>query len=245
MKKLCSLVMIITILFLLLVSDVFAENVVTSLEALPAVKEGCYRYFFMMPDDWFNEYTDGAGIYWFEGSENCGYDWPGYKAHQADAPNVYYYDVPKDVPWIIWNNYIDGGKDTTTDLYKKARKTGMVDTDYYESGENNHYPEGLSGFDGMIVLPIPPSANSWSVVFSGEWYGYYGNGYLSGDADENRVFNIRDATAVQKHIAGIALLSERGVRLADFDLNEKVNIKDVTSIQKNIEFLLSREWWWK
>lgn len=55
-----------------------------------------------------------------------------------------------------------------------------------------------------------------------------------GDADEDGKVNIKDATAIQKHIAGLIKLSDEGYRVADVDASSTVNIKDATSIQKHI-----------
>ncbi len=57
---------------------------------------------------------------------------------------------------------------------------------------------------------------------------------ILGDANEDSNVNIKDATAIQKHIAGLALLTETGVKLADVDASTIVNIKDATAIQKHI-----------
>lgn len=71
-------------------------------------KESDYnRYYFYMPESWYNEYATDAHIYWWEGTGACG-AWPGYKAIKTDVPGVYYYDVSKDVTTIVWNNGIDG-----------------------------------------------------------------------------------------------------------------------------------------
>ncbi len=55
---------------------------------------------------------------------------------------------------------------------------------------------------------------------------------LLGDANEDGVVNVKDATAIQKHIASLITLSDTGVILADADQNSVVNIKDATAIQK-------------
>lgn len=55
-----------------------------------------------------------------------------------------------------------------------------------------------------------------------------------GDANEDSVLNIKDATTIQKYIAGIINLSEKGKELADYDENGEINIKDATAIQKCI-----------
>ncbi len=57
---------------------------------------------------------------------------------------------------------------------------------------------------------------------------------LLGDANCDGKVNIKDATEIQKHIAGLVTLSETGLTLADVDNNSNVNIKDATAIQKHI-----------
>ncbi len=57
---------------------------------------------------------------------------------------------------------------------------------------------------------------------------------LLGDSDLDERVNIKDATAIQKHLAGIATLSDKGLLAADADCNGTINIKDATVIQKFI-----------
>ena len=53
-----------------------------------------------------------------------------------------------------------------------------------------------------------------------------------GDSDCSQVVNVKDATAIQKHIADIAFIDEDVTILADADLSGEINIKDATTIQK-------------
>lgn len=57
---------------------------------------------------------------------------------------------------------------------------------------------------------------------------------LKGDADCNEKVNIKDATAVQKHVAGIIELSAQGRANAEVDGNTSLNVKDATMIQKHL-----------
>ncbi len=57
---------------------------------------------------------------------------------------------------------------------------------------------------------------------------------LSGDADGDGKVNIKDATAIQKHIAGLITLTNEGYDVSDVDGSDVVNIKDATAIQKHI-----------
>ena len=57
-----------------------------------------------------------------------------------------------------------------------------------------------------------------------------------GDSNEDDVVNIKDATVIQKHIAGYEVFIE--TKISDCDSNQSVNIKDATAIQKYAAGLL-------
>ena len=59
-----------------------------------------------------------------------------------------------------------------------------------------------------------------------------GKTILLGDADCDEKVNVRDATAIQKHVADIIKLTEEGIVAADADGSGAVNVKDATAIQK-------------
>ncbi len=75
-----------------------------------------------------------------------------------------------------------------------------------------------------------PSENTTETVPEGE--------FELGDVNKDSKLNIRDATAIQKHLAKISTLSEDAVSLADYTKDGKVNIKDATTIQKKIAGLI-------
>lgn len=56
--------------------------------------------------------------------------------------------------------------------------------------------------------------------------------YLYGDADGDGKINIKDATQIQRSVAGIITLSDVQAVCADVNLDGKVNIVDVTNIQR-------------
>lgn len=112
-----------------------------------AAQVGTYRYFFLLPNDWKNEWTESAGIYWWAGTDACGsldgaqagVKWPGYQIYQFSPEEVtmyenndpetgnaivtgtvWYVDVPQDVQVIIFSNAYDGG-DPTWDNFDQAR----------------------------------------------------------------------------------------------------------------------------
>ncbi len=57
---------------------------------------------------------------------------------------------------------------------------------------------------------------------------------MCGDVNCDSKVNIKDATAIQKHIAGLVTLADEGLAVADVDASGVVNIKDATVIQKHI-----------
>ncbi len=62
--------------------------------------------------------------------------------------------------------------------------------------------------------------------------------YILGDADLSGAVNVRDATAIQKHIASLITLSESQLLAADTNADAIVNIKDATQIQKFVAGLV-------
>ena len=54
--------------------------------------------------------------------------------------------------------------------------------------------------------------------------------YLLGDSDGDGKVNVKDATAIQKWVAGYEI--DINLDCADADLNETVNVKDATAVQK-------------
>ena len=158
-----------------------------------AKEVGQNRYFFLMPDDWENEFTESAGAYWLDGTDRCDatdgsggtIKWPGYKINQYSSEQVtqtyidddgkekfytgtvWYVDVPVDVFNIIFTNSLDGG-DESWDNYDEerftlAKQTIDVGTEYYDPGESENYPEGTESFNNMIYV-IDPTLISTSAV---------------------------------------------------------------------------------
>lgn len=61
---------------------------------------------------------------------------------------------------------------------------------------------------------------------------------LLGDANGDGKVNVKDATTIQKFVAGLIDLANGGIPVADADNNGKVNIKDATAIQKFVAGML-------
>ena len=125
------------------------------------------RVYFLMPESWKSEKfgATSAGAYWWNGSDPCGSvdgtsvgaAWPGYKMQVADADaNLFYIDLPSDVPVIIFNNFLNGGERKKDDAgnvsyefgeeqFKAARQTVDTTCQYYSEGDDDYYDNMLDG----------------------------------------------------------------------------------------------------
>lgn len=121
------------------------------------------KLYFNMPESWKNSISDTAGCYWWAGADACGavdggggdLAWPGYKAtydnslEGAGLTSLYYVEVSDDedtrVPTVVWNNYIDGGMDETTEQYKLATQCMDSACEYLSEGDLELY-DNQDGF---------------------------------------------------------------------------------------------------
>lgn len=80
--------------------------------------------------------------------------------------------------------------------------------------------------EAKLVLSDEPKASDSDI--DGLAIGYMG------DSNTDGKINIKDATAIQKHLAKYIVLTTRQLALADSDYSAKLNIKDATAIQKYV-----------
>ena len=146
---------------------------------VPSEGTDTYRVYFYKPADWANEFTQTAGIYWWEATDSPT-AWPGYVAQNSDITNIYYCDVPQDVSKLIWNNALDGTDDPTSPEYTKALQTTDIGFIGYDVDESDYYPQGgIDNFNNMIYVVDPELTEvnaSGKTLYAGEWFYYYGNG---------------------------------------------------------------------
>ena len=119
----------------------------------------------------------------------------------------------------------DANKDVTINLFGSFMNGTEVENVY--TGETATVEGGKVTFDsgdsGTILIEqvggaVKPDTGDFEI----------------GDVNMDGKLNIRDATAIQKHLAKIAELDDAGYLLADYDGNGKVNVKDATAIQKTL-----------
>ena len=161
----CSLVLSLT--FVGVISATAAVDIDGRYVPSESVKE-TNRIYFLMPESWKNEKFGAteAGAYWWNGSDPCGSvdgtsagpAWPGYKMQVADADaNLYYIDLPSDVPVILFNNHINSGErkinhytgevtyEFGEEQFKAAKQTVDTTCQYYSEGDDDYYDNMLDG----------------------------------------------------------------------------------------------------
>lgn len=183
-KKLISLLLavMLTVSMVAVAAVSVAAQTNEDNQYVPGPSVDTQRVYFMMPTDWNNDCSTGAGVYWWENTDSCP-SWYGYNAYEGDSENVYYVDIPRDVITIIWNNGYDGGDDIEDPDYAKAIQTVNISVEGYDEGDTDLYPDGTdfdSLCDGMIYVINPDwvSINGFSgkQTYGGSWFYYYGDG---------------------------------------------------------------------
>ncbi|MBQ4105220.1 MAG: hypothetical protein IJC86_02395 [Clostridia bacterium] len=135
----------------------------------------------------------------------------------------------------IWSDceiYIYGG---TVSLYAEpVYFNGEKHTYGVSSMYGTYIEDGLTitgaaekYYDGIESL-TPAKDGEPIIITDGE-----GNTkYALGDVNLDGTVNVRDATAIQKHLADIITLTADGLAVADYDEDGKLTVKDATAIQK-------------
>ena len=230
-----------------------AADALARYEAQSGEKVETHRYYFIMPDgihgirddqgelpeSWYNEYSQGAGIYWWDTNAPAYCEsWPGYRAMVEDAEQgIYYVDMPADASFLIWNNGVDGGQDPDQPIFQKMKSSISVPCGYAEPDEWATVPEGCDSFDGCIFVPFVPNIYSEyqpNRPVSGSWYFYYGDGCYGMYAEDSEHFtdiehnccNPDHVDANGKHIGFSAPI--RG----DYDWDKTVTVLDATRAQR-------------
>ena len=169
-KKLISIILSCVLVLSLALVGVIGVSAAVDKDGRYVPSEGVKetnRVYFLMPESWKNEKYKAveAGAYWWNGSDPCGSvdgtsvgpAWPGYKMQVADADaNLFYIDLPSDVPVIIFNNFLNGGERKKDDAgnvsyefgeeqFKAARQTVDTTCQYYSEGDDDYYDNMLDG----------------------------------------------------------------------------------------------------
>ena len=126
----------------------------------------------------------------------------------------------------VYIEYRDGQEETLT--YSVL--------DYYDYGDDMYEgfamtKNGIAYFD-TSKQSEDENTTIYRLYTLGKYHYVECSKGILGDANQDGIISIADATAIQKYIADIATLSETGLKFADVDGNGLVNIADATAIQK-------------
>ena len=172
-----------------------ADEAIAEYEAKSGATVDTNRYYFQMPDGlhgkrgsdgkvaptWYNEYSEGAGVYWWGSAPAACDAWAGYRAMIDDAEqHIYYVNMPRQAVCFVWNNGVDDTSHYNDSIYNKAAQTVDVPCEYPDPGEYATMPEGANSFNECIYI-IDPSktilnSDTGRQICTGTWYFYYGDG---------------------------------------------------------------------
>lgn len=143
---------------------------------------------------------------------------------------MFWYDVTDGKSQINNGDAFIGGHTYRMEIWIDA-VDGYV---FYVDEEGN--PDFTAKVNGMDAKSVSlDSSTKAKIAFEFTYEGENTQPSLTGllgDSDCDGKVNVKDATAIQKHVAGIITLSETGAKLADVDTSTNINIKDATAIQK-------------
>ena len=165
-KKLTSLFLALTLVILMAALSVGNTSAAVDENGyyVPEAGESTNRYYFAMPNNWRNKFTDTAGVYFFpdvvidgfvEGKEPI--SWPGYKAYfdgyKSYAYSIYYVNCPTDIEFIVWNNYIKSGATDDTAMSDAEKQSDGVNTEFcslydYDIYDAEWFAEMEESFNG-------------------------------------------------------------------------------------------------
>ncbi len=134
-------------------------------------------------------------------------------------------------------------------MVSPAYSAGVFGDRYLLQEYNIYYPYYL-GYHIITTedMKVYTLHEAWDMDIEGieDVFEVYGLGQIRGDSDHNRKIDIRDATFLQKCLAGLENFSDDeyvggftdtdsiSERVSDMNMDSEVNVKDVTAIQKFI-----------
>lgn len=243
-------------------ASVTVDEAIAQYEAEHGEKVETRRYYFQMPDgvhgiryegmvatSWYNDYSQGAGVFWWGDVPAACKSWPGYRAAVADAAqHIYYVDMPAQVDAFVWNNGVDGGTDPDQEIFSKAAQSIDIPSENAYPEEYETMPEGCDSFDGCIFVIIPEelSISNMSVrqQSNGTWYFYYGSGCYGMYAEDSESFkSIEENCCNPDHFDAdgnhIGYVPE--TLRADYDRDGVITILDATRAQNILADLYNED----
>ena len=209
-------------------------------------RDGYYTVIFSNSMGW------GGAINYYCWNDNDEYmtAWPGDAAEFYDTndmgQNRYIAFIPEEYPNVIFNNCTAEGGSQTAD-YALFDHIGLYPTDetdgsgHYIVGEyeipTTYIPPEPESSEEIIESsePAPPASSEVESTAAPESTGTEPGGrtYVVGDADMNKVIEITDVTAIQRHLANLDKITDPvALKAANADEKDPLEIIDATRIQQ-------------
>ena len=183
---------------------------------------------------------------------------------QTDDETIYFFDNAKleNVYIFCWTNNVGDNAAWPGEKMTFLREENGIgvwsytpskhyDNIIFSNGSSNRQTVDikLSDYPGKIFCISNPESNGKYTVVGSDSYELIQSPDISelintpvteidsdiiGDVNNDGKLNIRDATGIQLHLAGINKLTGKRLKLADFDGSGSVNIIDVTALQKAV-----------
>lgn len=150
-----------------------------------------------------------------DGSPNNG-EWPGAAMTKiSDTLWGYAIDESWDTAHVIFSNNGSDQSDSGA-----GHEINMGESKILQNGGWNNYAKPVT----PTAAPQPTTAKPTTPAPSGS--GIYG------DVNSDNIISVKDATAIQKHIAKLNVLTGNNLAKADVNSDNVINVKDATIIQK-------------
>ncbi len=139
-----------------------------------------------------------------------------------------------DPDWVLVEAYVHGHEG-----WEVSKRIG----DYAVSNSNLYSPDDLGYYIYVPAMDelytLSEALSSENVIDAEVAFAHMGSRAVRiGDADGTGELNVRDATAIQKHLVGIdtpVTFGEKHTKhIFDFNQDDSVNVKDATAVQKFI-----------
>ena len=197
---------------------------------------GANTIVFSAKKDWTEAYVYA----WMNGTEDNLGSWPGnqmtFALENEYGEYQYYTMIPASYDCYIINNgkgaqTVDLSVTESTGMYMANQTNGKYEigtwSPTYEDLTTKEFYE-LIGKEVSTTAPAPSTTIPTVITPEAKL----------GDVDGSGEVNVKDATAIQKNIAGLEVLSYNA-DAADADEDGNVNVKDATAIQKWVAGLLT------
>ncbi len=150
-------------------------------------------------------------------------DWPGTKM-TSQGSNMWFMDVPAG-----YENCSVLFTDNNGNQIPGANEPGLAYTGTPKVYKNNSWQDYAP-----LVVVIPTQKVTEPVITPDPTPDPDTDWYLRGDADLSGVVNIKDASAIQKHLASLESITGLALKAANVDNSTAVNVKDASLIQKYV-----------